>query len=399
MSAISEPRHVDYYKPYQNHTRPGCPCCPTPTYQIIKAVPGQHPQKIHEYTTMTLAHQSKENDNKNLLPLKQIHHKLEASSLSLHQSGSSNILLSTISFNCLIKTSSDIAIREFIYFDLRIPGTNTEKEVVFSYDFVANAYGGKTALYAAIKKFYKLGRQTANSDNSRHGHNPKYDPAQSLHDQYIRHTEQMLVAYLALPEASEMLYRRLKVELRSKYADICKVKIYNIGLHMHSTKTCCGPCEYTLVGLMNAHEAIAQNNKQLSLLYNFEQSCAEPNDVVEFTFPQNKPLSLVVTVSAHSNDADHKKKISYKKTEKKLSDPIPSFLIPITNPNTSQQIYLAQFDLGDRSPSSPNLGDKSVAISGSKATPNSKSTINKVKQLRSKTSSPPPQLLFPDIGG
>lgn len=236
--------------------RRGCACKMTPTYQVTSTPEGERTRMIHEYSTMMLVHQTKDGRIKNSLRLGPLHHELEIDSLVLSRSGASNILLSKVSFDCLIVDASGQEKRAYVHFDLRIPGTNAKGKTVLSSDMMAEMYGGKENLYAALKFFYQLGRSTANPSKHKHGHCPDYNPETSKHDQYILHTEQILAAYLALPKAAQMLFNRLTTEVRTLYPDASSIKIYNMGLHMHSTKTCCAPCEFVLVGLMQANKGL-----------------------------------------------------------------------------------------------------------------------------------------------
>jgi hypothetical protein len=249
----------EHFKPTELVNRKGCPCQLTSCCQISHFSKSREKCEnvMQEFATMRLVHRTKTTHIiKNSLSLNRIHHELEVDSLHLSKSGSSNILLSKVSFDCLIITKSEKKYRDYLSFDLRIPGANTEEETVFSYDMIEKAYNGKVNLYETLKHFYTFGRSIANNEDHKHGHRPDYDSKSSKHDQYIRHTEQLLVAYLALPEAAKMLSNRLRLELRGKYADVNVVKVYNMGLHMHSTKTCCAPCEYSLIGLMNDNKGL-----------------------------------------------------------------------------------------------------------------------------------------------
>jgi len=188
---------------------------------------------------------------------------------------------------------------EYFVFDLRIPGANTTKESVFSYDRLIEGFYSREQLYSNLKRFYSLGKNTVNPTDNKHGHKPLYDPKSSKHDQYILHTEQLLVAYLSTLQSAYMLRNRLRTEIRAKHPDVRQVKVYNMGLHMHSTKTCCAPCEYSLIGLMNRRER--------GFLPNFQKVCLEQNDLIKFCFPQKSKFSLLVTVTASEHDADHQK--------------------------------------------------------------------------------------------
>ncbi|MES2273334.1 MAG: hypothetical protein V4487_04005, partial [Chlamydiota bacterium] len=173
--------------------RPGCPCQHISFYQTVQSVKDSRRNLSQQFTTMRLEHRSKTGRLKNVLDLNQIHSDLASDSLGLRHSGSSNILLSKVSFDCLISEPSR-EVRKYLSFDLKIPGVNTDGESVFSYEFIEKAYGGKRNLYQAMQYFYHQGRNLANPQDLQHGHDPDYNPNSSNHDQYIRHTEQLLVA-------------------------------------------------------------------------------------------------------------------------------------------------------------------------------------------------------------
>jgi hypothetical protein len=334
---------------------------------------------------MVLIHKAKDGQVKSSLRLDELHHELEIDSLVLRGSGASNILLCKVSFDCLVTDSSDVEHRDYLSFDLKIPGVNSEKEAIFSYDTVQTAFGSKENLYAALRYFYECGRDVANVDNVKHGTYPDYDPDSSSHDFFIRHSEQSLVAYLALPQAAAMLRNRLKTEIRGKYVNAASVKVYNMGLHMHSTKTCCAPCEYALLGLMNEAKGFKQGGIQLGFLANFQQACAVPNDQLGFTFPKQSAFRLLVTVTASNPDATHQKQPTYTVKKLKATETAPSRDILVKKQSTFQQIFSTMVGTKydpRKLPAVSNLTDKTVVISGSKATSGSPGTANKAKVVR-----------------
>lgn len=372
------------YTPNMPTMRKGCSCYQTPHYTTTTppSANGHKKALIQPFTAMQLIHKSKDGRVKNKLSLSKIHHELESHSLILRASGASNTLLTTISFNCLIKTGSNQEIRDYLTFDLRIPGTSTTTDSVFSYDLVQKLYGSKKELYEALKHYYAKGRAIINPENHKHGHEPEYNHLNSKHDQYIRHTEQLLVAYLALPEASKMLSKRLITEIRGKYTDVTSVKIYNMGLHMHSTKTCCAPCEYSLIGLMNDIQGYIKRGKTIGFLTNFKNSSS---DVVKVMFPKKSQFKLLVTVTASGTDAHHKKQPSYSIKKLAVFSKIEPEKIFVKNNQTLRRIFLSvlenNYDVLNL-PKFSNLTDKTVCISGSKATPGSTDTMVKVSETR-----------------
>jgi hypothetical protein len=359
--------------------RKGCPCFKTPFYQVSSLPHGARKPLIHNYTTMQLLHKSRSGEVKNSLPLDSIHKELEQAALLLDNSGASNILLSKLSFNCFITQSDGTKIRDYIHFDLKIPGTGTESEPVFSYDMIESMYGSKKKLYKALNHFYTLGKSIVNPESDTHGHTPEYNPKDSKHDQYIRHTEQLLIAYLALPEASEMIRNRLTTTIRGKYSGATSVRLYNTGLHMHSTKTCCAPCEYSLIGLMN-------DQSPSGFLDKFKNACSEPSDILRFTFPRLLPFKLLVTVTANQKDSDHRAEPTCKeKSIRPHRKPTP-YHIDVKSPDVLTTIFttlLANHYSRRNLPTRAVLSDKTVGISGSKATPGSSKAMKKAKKKKS----------------
>ncbi|OGN54688.1 MAG: hypothetical protein A2098_00730 [Chlamydiae bacterium GWF2_49_8] len=388
MAAASAISNKEYLIPL-SISRRGCPCALTPTYRISTTTEQKRTELVHQFTTMRLVHQAKDGEIKNSLDLDRIHHELEIDSLLLQGSGASNILLCKMSFDCLIRDSSGKEQRDYLTFDLRIPGTNAED--VFSYDLIVNAYGTQAKLYEALKYFYSLGRSIDNLKEYKHGHSPEYDASTSKHDQYIRHTEQLLVAYLALPQAAKMLSNRLRIEIRGKYPYASAVKVYNVGLHMHSTKTCCAPCEYSLLGLMNKFKGSLVpdlknfQDRILGLIPNLMRSLSVPNDTLSFTSPKHSLFRMVVTVTASEQDAHHRKKPDLMIKALDPNGPLPFYAVEVKKPSASKRIFTSILaGKYDRRllPSASTLNDKTVSISGSRATPGSQGTITKVSEVR-----------------
>lgn len=361
--------------------RGGCAAKLAPFYQVVSKTPEERKELINEYVTMRLVHYKKNGTVKNSYCLRAVHEQLENASLSLSKSGSSNILLSKISFDCLIQTQGGEEHRKFVTFDLKMDSLT---ELVFSYDTILKTYGSKDNLYKTLEHFYTAGRQVANPTNEQHGHEPNYDQEAVGHDQFIRHTEQLLVAYLALPETAKMLATRLKGTIRGANAEAKSVKVYNMGLHMHSTKTCCAPCEYVLLGLMNQHNEFTQGDKSLGFLHNFRQAAITRDETLPIKLPQNSFFRLLVTVSASEADGTHKKIPAYS-SEALVDKACPYYNIDVKSEDASGHIFTAlinqKFDQR-RAFSTFDLSDITVAISGSLATRGTEGTIQKVRQVK-----------------
>jgi hypothetical protein len=379
-----------HHVPTQLVCRPGCPSQLIPFYQITERPEGDRKALVDQYTTICLAHLAKDGRIKSRFPLKDIHNELASTSLALASSGSSNILLSMVSFGCLITTASGKQVRDRICFSLRIREANTQQKSVFSYEMIVKEYGGKSALYEVIGRLYQEGRSLANPNDCKHGHVPDYSSTTSKHDQYIRHTEQLLAAYLVLPEAANMLAEQLRGRTRAKYPDASALKVYNMGLHMHSTKTCCAPCEYTLLGLMNMHAVLLQNGKHLGFLPNFIQAVAQQNEMLQMRSPKQSQFKLLITVGTSGPDAHHQKQPAY--TPQALGkEPMPFHDLSVKSQAISQHIFTTMLNPTydqRRVPSDPNVDDVTVAISGSRQTSGSAGTIRAVNKTRASGSTP-----------
>lgn len=378
MNAIELSPRI-YYEIKTPIERKGCPSITVPPCQasIQPSLTGKRKELLYQLVTMRLIHATKTGKIKNSLSLRTIHLELETHSLMLQQSGSSNILLSKVSFDCLVEGK----IRDYLSFDLRIPEATTES--VFSYDLIESMYNSKKNLYETLKHFYELGRSCANPKNHKHGHTPSYNPSFPSHDQYIRHTEQLLTAYLHLPQGAKMLCNRLRTEIRAKYSNVSYAKIYNMTLHMHSTKTCCAPCEYSLIGMTNTREHQDKNGMKLGFIPNFTQACSIPNERLTFRFPKKSSFQVLVTVTASSADADHRKSPNYIKKTLGSQEKMPDYVI--STKEQKKNIFTSMLDTGysrERFPDAPNLIDKTVGISGSNSSPGSAKTKDQVKNLK-----------------
>ncbi len=376
-----------------DNVRAGCPRILAPCYEDTVARPGHQPL-IRQYTLMRLSHKTGAGVVKKELDLDKTHDDLRISSYALGiAGGASNVVLAKMSAEVLISLPDGSSVRDFIVFDLKIPGAGKG----ISYDFLRDLYGGRDNLYPVMKYFYDEGRGIANAAGHKHGTEPAYDCDTTAHDQYILHTEQMLVAYLAHPKASEMLVARLRAEIRGKHPYAQMTKVYNMSLHMHSTKTCCSPCEYSLVGLMNSPDAVnltegAGVHKKtilvFSFLHHFQEKCLIPSEVMNFTLPEGSPFQLLVTVTADDHDAAHKAALPI---AVEMADPRQrAFEISLKHdPAVCRQVFQTKFsvpfyyDTAVRMGlADTNLADKTVAMSGSTKTKGSAATIGKMNAIR-----------------
>ncbi len=386
MTAVTPTKHL--YIP-ADKLRHGCPRELSPFCETATPIEGELNDLKQQITSMRLIHKTKENVFKKCLNLGLVHKDLRLNALTLFNSGSSNVILCKVSFDCLITQSSG-DIRDYITFDLKIPLEikKNKEEIVFSFDFLEKLYGGKENLHTAMEYYYTLGRKISNPHNEKHGHEVDCDPRAPYQAATTRHTEQFLVAYLALPNAADMLLNRLRAEIRGTYPESTSVKVYNMGLHMHSTKTCCGACEYSMIGLMNDRIGWLQqrdNLIKLGFISNFTESCNTPNVYLPITLPKKSRFRLLVTVTANERDADHQAVRRFEIKDLKANEPVPSYDIFVKDLLVSHHIFTTLFTTGyDKRavPTDSNLADKTVFISGSKDTEGSPGTILRTKTVR-----------------
>lgn len=364
------PRNTESFQVQERRTE-GCPCRLTHLYQTTWQVESRTPM-VHQFTPMALVNEG-EDSIKTRLNLRRIHGELEMESLPLNIPKGPNVVLAKVSFECLVQRLNGFT-RGFFTFDLRIPCTSRDGSLTWSWlERAYEPYGGILSLYQTLRFFYQLGRQIANPENKKHGHFLNYDSNNPSYDQFIRHSEQTLAAYLALPQASEMLSNRLKVTVRAKYADAMSMEVLNMALHLHSTKRCCAGCEYVLLGLMN------DKTEGHGLFNNLGHALGDAHTSLPAKI--KAAFKAVVTVTANQPDAIHK-------TLPRLTlspERIRSFNIDLNDPDVSKYIYTTLLTHGyDRRKvtSSPQINHISVVLSGSLATATSKSALSTVRNLR-----------------
>lgn len=359
-----------YLDPIANNTV-GC-CC-----QVTRASEHTYPNG----TVRRVAEMVLQDHNQTLIPLGRIHRNLEDSHLALHQSGSSNICLSRIGFNCQVNLIGGGIVTRYFSFDLKIPLDNSTQGV-FSADMLTHsrAHGSKQTLYNAIQPYNTLGRAISNPGNARHGNQPIYNLAlvprgPYPNDSYILHSEQMLVGYLDLPDAATMLKNRLITHIRGEFSNASSAIIHAIGIHLNQTKTCCGACEYSLVGLMQR-----QGQGQRGLIPNLITACNTPNPTLalQMNVPVNPALfPMVTTITAKENDATHRTLPLFNNVVQAFQQPPMRTIINLAAPVTSQRIFtsiLTPYNAANI-PVTPSQNDGSIAISGSLATAGTAGTI------------------------
>lgn len=261
-----------------------------------------------------------------------------------------NVLAAKMSAVVKVTTAEGHDVRSLISFNIKIPQLRKKLDKdktaeVFCYDDITALYGNTENLCVVMKNLYNLGRATANPSNAKHGHKPDYNPlTPGIHIQNERHTEQYLAAYLAHPDAAAMILARLRTEIRYQHPGSKAAKIYSMQLHMHSNKTCCACCEYSLVGLMNNtpyclfYEGHPDASLSITFTHNIALACATPSEALPLTLPEHTPFNLQVMVTADERDAHHSGTLKSTPTEPTL------YAIQIKNPVPSTTIYQTLFN-------------------------------------------------------
>jgi hypothetical protein len=356
----------------QSRVRAGCPC------EVTNASEHTYPNgAVRRVAEIALL-----DHTQRLIPLKEIHRDLESSHLPLHTSGSSNICLCRIGFNCQVNFIGGQMTTRYFSFDLKVPGDSTNQGV-FSSDMMMNSGGSapKQALYSAISFYHNNGRRIANPRNVTHGNRPNYtDINTPLNDSFILHTEQMLVAYLDRPQAAQMLRNRLITHIRGEFPNATSATVHAIGIHLHQNKTCCGPCEYSLIGLMHS--------TQQGFIANLITACTGRDERLALQI-MNSPSNpawfpMVTTVTATESDATHQALPKFTKTTQPVNKPPMRSIIDLAAPVTSQRIHTSILSPHAQAniPMTSSQYEGSIAISGSLQTKGSRGTITATSAQR-----------------
>lgn len=382
--------------PYESHENPraGCPCVLSHFYQTHYRTADRRPL-THHFTSMTLVHFNENSQMESKLLLDKIHCELEIDAYPFLPLRVANVVLSKVTFECQIRKVSKV-VREYITFDLKIPSIPPDTQTVFTYNWVKRAYQdwgkstfgltvphrtlGLQILYGQLKRLYHLGRNLVNPDDRVHGNQPAYDHMLKNEHQYIRHSEQMLAAYLSLPEASELLYNRLKTTIRAKHADVVAVTVHNMALHIHSTKRCCSACEYVLIGLMNDRE-----HRALGLIPNFLWTMAISPSPFPMSGPINRTFKVITTVTANDKDAAHRTLPRQQQIVLQEPNTIVPYFIPVNSDDSSKRIFTT-FLNNPYDPRKleaiPELNHTTVMFSGSDVTQTNQRAIREVERIR-----------------
>jgi hypothetical protein len=214
-------------------------CCPSKMTNAYKAKEENDVDDIvYHYTSMCFEQKSYKDPNKTLgvFPLDYVHYDLQE---TVHLIGtekeSPNILAAKISFLCKIFFKKKPPITELVSFGLKCKDNKGSSLMLFSFDEMEKIYGNSKDMFACIGHFYKKGRES-DSQTIVHGHTPNFKVDESgklkkSQAQYVKHTEQLMVASLARPEVTESLAEKLEQKIRKKYIKGTHVKVYTMGVH------------------------------------------------------------------------------------------------------------------------------------------------------------------------
>lgn len=323
----------------------------------------------------------------NKIPLKSIHKEMEDCHHSLYNSGSKNIALCRMGFNCQVVMVGGQRVTKYFSFDLRFPSNGNSPVTIhpthpnhFSPDGIvlvpealehASAYGGRQQLFNRIQAFNTLGRGICNPGNVKHGNQPNYNNIGNVKNvdlSYIRHSEQMLVASLALPQSAQLLKNQISTLIRGEFSQALNATILGIGIHLNQNKTCCGACEYSLVGLMN--------NTHQGLIPNLRNACINQQETLGLQIAPANTFRFISTVAAKENDATHNTNTTFNRQSSSVSSPLQT-IIDMTQQTSSQKVYTTIFYTHDQrnAPPSPPSFDGSTIISGSKVSKGTAGTI------------------------
>lgn len=277
---------------------------------------------------------SRNDIRKGILYITSIHNNLGISENSLRIEnakalGNMNFVVADITFRISTGNHKDDHQRTFITFPIKVPGkivysmTHAIEDIQKHLDNINSEQDAKEYIYKLMKERYQKGHNIAGEN--RCGHIPQFEDVKG-DAQYTHHSEQALLNYLATPQAAEMLLNRLSAEIRaqdlSKHGDT--VKIYSIILHLHSTKTPCGPCERSVIGVHHsAYRENTQEKKQFLLRLVEETIIRRKADKtferypIQFTYPKRCSrdgedrmfygIEMTTTYTANTHDADHRK--------------------------------------------------------------------------------------------
>ena len=355
-----------------------CPSKMTHAYQTQEEEGDE--DVIHRYTSMCFG-----NKILGVYPLDYLHYDLQE---TVHLIGTEkegpNILAAKVSFVCKIFFEKKPPILELFSFGLKCRNGKGAPLMLFSFDQMEKIYGNSEDMFACIRHFYKQG-QESESQTVNHGHTPNYDVGKDGklgrgQAQYVKHTEQLLVASLARPEVVKGLAEQLKQKIRKKYPEGKYVKVYSMGVHFHSIRICCAPCEYALKGIANDKMGKKINDVWLGLYPNFVKQLSETGFLRRSTIHE---FRIIIAGTASIKNHGHKEPV-YLKEKVDAEEDLSAYKINCIGKEVSQNIY--QTLLKNPIEASPHALErrksKTFFTSGSKSSPEGKKVVEKVLSIK-----------------
>lgn len=275
--------------------KPGCPqrFLNTKLETLEETEQNRIPVRTNKVFALLTHRSRKTNRLKASLKLDEIHHQLRevSSQMGVQQTG--NIVVAAISFE--IKINADGQSPFFVTFPIKVPG-----KTIYSHSDAVSDIGTEEQTRNVLKELYSYGRRLHLDANQTHGHQPKYDGSKG-DAQYVNHSEQSMYAYLSTTDCANMLVQRLITTLRGKdlVAFGKQIKVYSATLHLHSSKTPCGACEYVMVGAQS-------HDSPIGLMKNLTAIFSEKTQPYTFVLPQTN-IGIFSTYTANQNDKDHRK--------------------------------------------------------------------------------------------
>lgn len=365
-------------------------------------------QGSYETIFAELIRTSKTGQIKSRSDLSSIHHQLRVTS-NKQQNNQGNSVVVDFSFFIKATEPDGKELEVPINFTLDIPKfdrpnntSNTDADC-FNYSHLGI---DKTDFLNLLKTLYWHGREVVGiSQDDKHGPTPKFDGS-SGDAQFIYHTEQVLVAYLCQPKAAMLMANRLIAEMRSKYPELAwgtTLKVHHMVLHIHSDKTPCGPCEFSLIGLQNTWEGDGQ--EVVGFLERFENvltersesfANSEPGSYFRFSFPgQNKNrvpekrgIRLFTVYTADSHDGTHRKHPVATQPVTNTENKAEPTTIETKSKANANILWTTNFDgllesaLLKRTAS--DTSGRTTLLSGSNSTPETKRTESKIASSKEK---------------
>lgn len=242
-------------------------------------------------------HSRKTQIEKSRFVLSAVHAELRQALARMEQPQVGNIAAAAITFELKILRNDK---RLFYTIPIKVSG----KPVFTISDTLNLGEDDLQSVLDDLKAMHTAGKQA--HGGHKHFQTPKYDNTAG-DAQLINHSEQPLYYYLKTEVGASTIVNRLIAELRGK--DLIafgeEIKVSNIAVHLHSTKTPCGPCETVIAGaqcLGDITQALKDAFIRRSYIKtNTNANISTSSESYHFSFPK-KALRLVTSYSADTKD-------------------------------------------------------------------------------------------------